>query len=83
MLYQPLMLALVASAVLVAAAGVAEPEEIDRAWMVGTSLDKGPFTVLEEVGPEVFIDAFEVFAAAGGFNPENARIVSRYFADRG
>ena len=83
MLYQPLMLALVASAVLVAAAGVAEPEEIDRAWMVGTSLDKGPFAVLEEVGPDIFLDAFEVFAAAGGFNPDNAKIVSRYFADRG
>jgi enoyl-CoA hydratase / 3-hydroxyacyl-CoA dehydrogenase len=80
-LYQPLMLALVASAIVVAAAGVAEPAEIDRAWMVGTSLDKGPFAVLEEVGPDVFIDAFEVFAAASGFNPDNARIVSRYFAE--
>ena len=76
------MLALVASAVLVAAAGVAEPAEIDRAWMVGTSLDKGPFAVLEEVGPDVFIDAFEVFAAASGFNPDNASIVRHYCADR-
>lgn len=79
-LYTPLQLALVASAILVAAADVAEPADIDKAWMVGTSLDRGPFAILEDIGPAAFLEAFEPHAAAGRFAQDNARIVMDYIA---
>jgi 3-hydroxybutyryl-CoA dehydrogenase len=80
-LYQPLLMALVASAVLVAAAGVAETGDIDRAWTVGTSLDKGPFTILGDMGNTAFLVAFEQHVASGWFDPELAKIVNNYFAE--
>ena len=40
-------MALLASAVVVAAHDVADPADIDKAWMVGTSLHTGPFAILE------------------------------------
>jgi enoyl-CoA hydratase/3-hydroxyacyl-CoA dehydrogenase len=78
-LYRPLMLSLVGNAVLVAAANVALPEEIDKAWRVGMSLSEGPFAVLENFGLDAFLLALESLTASGGFDPENTKIVSRYF----
>jgi 3-hydroxyacyl-CoA dehydrogenase len=79
-LYRPLLLAMVASAVQVAAADVAEPVDIDRAWKVGTNLDQGPFEILAELGTANFVEQFERHTAAGWFDPDNARIVLDYFA---
>lgn len=79
-LYQPLMLAVVGSGVLVAAANVAEPEEIDKAWRLGMSLAEGPFTVLEKIGLDAFLLALDSFTAAGGFDPEKTKIINRYFS---
>ena len=78
-LYQALLMALVASAVLVAAADVADPVDIDKAWKVGMSLDNGPFEILQGIGSATFIQQFKQHVAAGRFNPENAQIVMRYF----
>jgi 3-hydroxybutyryl-CoA dehydrogenase len=77
-LYQPLEIALVASAIQVAAAGVAEPAEIDMAWKVGTSLDKGPFTILDELGTDLFVDKFKQHVAAGRFDQANSQTVLHY-----
>lgn len=77
-LYQPLLLAMLASAVLVAAAEVAEPMAIDMAWKVGTSLDKGPFEILDELGSAAFLEAFAQHLAAGRFDPERGQLVVDY-----
>ena len=79
-LYQPLELALIAGAALVAAAGVAEPADIDKAWRVGTSLDKGPFALLQEFGPELFVEDFKQYGAAIGFDINKAATVVNYVA---
>ncbi|MEH6584139.1 MAG: 3-hydroxyacyl-CoA dehydrogenase NAD-binding domain-containing protein [Halioglobus sp.] len=79
LLYQPLLMALVASAVLVAVADVADPVDIDKAWKVGMSLDKGPFEILQGIGSIEFLQQFEQHVAAGRFNPDNAQIVLQYF----
>lgn len=76
--YGPLVMALVASAVVVAANDVADPEDIDKAWIVGTSLDTGPFAILEQMGVAQFLAMFTEHVAAGRFNPERARLVMEY-----
>ena len=77
-LYSALEMALVASALLVAAAGVARQDEIDMAWKVGTSLDKGPFEILAERGVHGFLADFKQQATAGRFDPAQRGVVINY-----
>lgn len=77
-LYYALELALVGGAVLVAAHDVADPAQIDRAWMIGTSLDTGPFALLEQMGVEQFRERFSEHVALGRCNPGNGRLVMEY-----
>jgi enoyl-CoA hydratase/3-hydroxyacyl-CoA dehydrogenase len=46
--------AVIHRAVLIAADGVAEPDDIDRAWQAAMGLDSGPFDVVRELGPDEF-----------------------------
>jgi 3-hydroxybutyryl-CoA dehydrogenase len=78
--YGPLEMALLASAVVVAAHDVADPADIDKAWMVGTSLDTGPFGILEQMGVPQFLCMFTEHTAAGRFDPERAQLVMEYLA---
>lgn len=48
--------ALVRSGILLAAQEVAPPHEIDRAWMAATTLDIGPFGILDQVGFDAFLN---------------------------
>ena len=77
-LYQPLMTVWIASAIKVAAAGIADPAEIDRAWMIGTSLDQGPFATLEAAGHAAFLALLDGLVAAGGFDRTDAADVLGY-----
>jgi 3-hydroxyacyl-CoA dehydrogenase len=63
---------------LIAAAGVAEPEDIDRAWKTGTYLDTGPFRILEAVGVPDFLLTLDSEVAAGRFDRDRARRVGEY-----
>jgi len=81
-LYNPLMTIWIANAVKVAAAEVLEPSDIDKAWMIGTSLDRGPFTVLAEVGAYRFETLLEELVGAGGFDPTEAQTVTEYVRNR-
>lgn len=47
--------ALVQNGVLLAIKDVAEPSEIDRAWMAAAQLDKGPFGILDQMGVAEFL----------------------------
>ena len=76
--YRPLATALVTSALALAAQSVAEPEDVDRAWMVGTFLDTGPFTMLEQTGRESFLAALAGEVAAGRISPEQSRVAETY-----
>ncbi|MEH6634700.1 MAG: 3-hydroxyacyl-CoA dehydrogenase NAD-binding domain-containing protein, partial [Halioglobus sp.] len=53
--YSALITAVVGNAVLVAAHDVAEPNDIDRAWMTGTYLEAGPFAILAQLGTTAFL----------------------------
>jgi len=81
-LYEPLMTIWIASAVKVAAAEVLEPTDIDKAWIVGTTLDRGPFAVLGDVGADRFEELLEGLVSVGGFNPKEAQMVTEYVRNR-
>jgi 3-hydroxyacyl-CoA dehydrogenase/acetoacetate decarboxylase len=55
-IFQTIAIAFVRRAVTIALADVADPEEIDRTWMVGTGIDIGPFGILERMGADEFLD---------------------------
>ena len=68
--------ALVSHAILLASNDVASPEEIDRAWMVGMTLDTGPFELLQSMGG----DAFQALlhSEANTLSPSDTRTVEEY-----
>lgn len=67
--------ALIGNAILVAHAGVAAPHDIDRAWCVGTYLDAGPFTVLQELGEDAFRRELARGVTALRMDPDKARLI--------
>ena len=75
---QALDTALVGNAVLLAALEVADPKDIDRAWMVATSLDIGPFDILAQMGRPAFLQVLAAETEAGRFSSPNARMVEAY-----
>ena len=79
--YPSLACTLIAHAILVAAAGVADPEDIDRAWTVGTYLDAGPFALLEQMGEAPFRTLLARELGAGRLDPAKARKVMSWLDD--
>lgn len=77
-LYNPLMAVWIANAIKISAAGVADPKEIDRAWMVGTSLDQGPFATLNVFGREPFLALLDGLVIAGRFDRNDMSRISEY-----
>tara|TARA_A100000171_G_scaffold16899_1_gene15391 strand:+ start:21673 stop:22797 length:1125 start_codon:yes stop_codon:yes gene_type:complete len=74
----PLNVALISNAILIALADVAQPEEIDQAWKVGTYLDAGPFSILATMGQDAFKAAMEREVAAARLTAHNAERISAY-----
>lgn len=69
--------ALLRNAALLAARGVASPDEIDRAWMVGMNLDQGPFDIMRDMGLEAARE--RVFARPGFLMPAEAGLIDAFF----
>lgn len=55
-IYHAIASALIRRAVLIAHEGIADPEEIDRSWMIGNGHAIGPFGMLEKMGTDAFLD---------------------------
>ena len=72
--------ALIRSAVTLAVTGVAEFDEIDRAWTVGMSLDIGPFGILDEMGVDNFLELLR--AEPGLVQPEEIKAAEQYLQQR-
>jgi 3-hydroxybutyryl-CoA dehydrogenase len=77
-IYHALLAALIGNAVLVAAHEVAEPADIDRAWMTGTYLDAGPFAILAQMGVASFLPILAAEVAAGRFSADRAERAADY-----
>jgi 3-hydroxybutyryl-CoA dehydrogenase len=78
-----LLVALVSNAILIAAAGVAEPAQIDRAWQVGTYLDAGPFGILSEIGEARFRQTLAREVEALRADPDKALVVEHWLGEHG
>jgi 3-hydroxyacyl-CoA dehydrogenase len=52
------------------------PDEIDRAWTVGMTLDTGPFALLEEMGSAAFLQLLA--SDANTLLPSETETVARY-----
>lgn len=68
--------ALVGSAVLLASRDIASPEEIDRAWAVGMTLDTGPFAILGDMGTAAFMQLLA--SDANTLTPAETKIIEDY-----
>lgn len=77
-IYEALVTALIANAIVIASLEVADPAAIDRAWMTGTFLDTGPFAILAEIGNAEYLEVLEQQLAAGRMDPAKAQIVASY-----
>ena len=80
--YNTLAVALVANALLIAAHEVAAPRDIDRAWMVGTGQDTGPFNILQEMGEQAFRQALAGEVAAGRLDAGRAQVAETWLDRR-
>jgi 3-hydroxyacyl-CoA dehydrogenase len=78
LVYNALQAALIGNAALIAAADVAEPADIDRAWKTGTFLDTGPFAMLAQLGVAEFVQILEGEVTAGRFIGDRADRAIRY-----
>jgi len=70
--------ALISNAILLASKDIASPEEIDRAWTVGMTLDTGPFALLEEMGSHALLQLLAT--DANTLSPEETKSVEQYLA---
>jgi len=68
--------ALISNAVLLASNDIASPEEIDRAWTVGMTLDTGPFALLEHMGSQAFLQLLA--SDANMLSQEDMKVVEQY-----
>ena len=69
---------LIGNAILLAANDIASPDEVDRAWMVGMTLDTGPFALLEEMGHTAFLQLLA--SDANTLLPADTEIIKQYLA---
>jgi enoyl-CoA hydratase/3-hydroxyacyl-CoA dehydrogenase len=63
--YNALICELILAAILIAQKQVATAEVIDQAWRVATSLDKGPFAILHEMGSATFMARLQSLSEQG------------------
>ncbi|WP_439100811.1 3-hydroxyacyl-CoA dehydrogenase NAD-binding domain-containing protein [Congregibacter sp.] len=86
LVYRILSSVLIANAICIAAAKVAPPSEIDRAWMLSFDLPRGPFGMLDAMGIETFLTGYLELVGQGVLPEQPAAKISRYlqtFIDKG
>jgi enoyl-CoA hydratase/3-hydroxyacyl-CoA dehydrogenase len=76
--YDVLSTAIIESAILIAHNQIAEPIEIDRAWMVSFLVPKGPFGAIDEIGIDTFLDTRLSLVDSGLFSTELTDLVESY-----
>lgn len=69
-------LALVGNAIILAANDVADRDDIDCAWSVGMNLDIGPFSILDAISVDAFLQLLDSHASS--FAPEEILLVKQY-----
>jgi 3-hydroxyacyl-CoA dehydrogenase len=70
-LFKSLLFVLIESAIALVRKDVVDAQEVDRAWTSATSLKKGPFVWLDDIGTEGFL-AIHARQVEAGLSTENA-----------
>ncbi len=78
-----LLTALATNAVILAANNVVTPQEVDRAWKVGTWLPRGPFEILTEQGLPAFLPKLDAAVEQGYISRASAEQVKHWLNDNG
>jgi enoyl-CoA hydratase/3-hydroxyacyl-CoA dehydrogenase len=76
----PMTNALHATALVLAAGGYAEPEDVDRAWMCALSTPSGPFGQLDEIGLAAVADGVADLAPFGAWTDKETDAVRVWLA---
>jgi 3-hydroxybutyryl-CoA dehydrogenase len=71
---------LISNGILLASNDIASPEEVDRAWTVGMTLDMGPFAILEQMGPAAYLQLLA--SDANTLAPAETKVVENYLEQR-
>ena len=78
-----LLSALICSAVSLVAKGIASRDNVDLAWTAATSLDAGPFAILDQLGTDAFADVMANQVAVELLSPEVAQLTEAYLRQTG
>jgi 3-hydroxybutyryl-CoA dehydrogenase len=81
LIYNSLIGELILAAILIAEKQVATQETIDLAWTVATSLGKGPFEILQEMGVEQFMGILQSEFEQPFHDPSVVAIAAKYLAE--
>jgi 3-hydroxybutyryl-CoA dehydrogenase len=76
--YYELISGLVCGAIMVVLNGVADYEDVDRAWMISSAQSDGPFGILDQIGIDAFLEIFDDQVKTRVFSPENIESVKEY-----
>jgi enoyl-CoA hydratase/3-hydroxyacyl-CoA dehydrogenase len=76
-----LVAAVIHRAALIAAAGIAEREDIDRAWLAAMGLGVGPFGLLDEIGPDGFREMSRRQVEADLLSAEDSEAVEAFLGN--
>ena len=76
--YRVMVNVLVANAILIAANDVADPREIDSAWITSFKVPAGPFGTLDKLGLDEFLDSYRELAELGIVSSENLPHIAEY-----
>lgn len=80
-LHATLASVVVANALHLANLGVADPQQIDMAWKVGTHLDAGPFEILQNMSIDHFRDNLTKLSEAGFLDTTRQSSAEAYLAN--
>jgi len=76
--YHALISTLIQNGILITLNGVAQPVDIDRAWMAAMNLDIGPFGILDQMGIDEFLSILKQQLEKELLLPENAAQAEAY-----
>jgi aldehyde:ferredoxin oxidoreductase len=80
-IYYELITGLIQAAVMIVANGVASFEDVDRAWMIASTQENGPFGILDEIGIDTFLAILDKQVRMKVFSPESVELVKLHLVE--
>ncbi|MFK8051159.1 MAG: 3-hydroxyacyl-CoA dehydrogenase NAD-binding domain-containing protein [Halioglobus sp.] len=80
-IYEILITVVIENAIVIAQEQIAEPAQIDRAWIASFSVPNGPFAVLEEMGFDAFASIYSDLRERGLFTGDSVVRVETFLKE--